>query len=130
MKIYAAMLVLALACGTGITVASAADDDDMTRIRVEVKNLDEKPIERASVVVRFVQGRSIKKLGRKVIKSWEMKTNQEGIAKMPPLPQGEILVQVIAKNYQTFGERFTINEAEKTIEVTLNPPQPQYSVHQ
>jgi hypothetical protein len=130
MKIYTALLILALAGWTGVTVASAADDDDMTRIRVEVKNLDEKPIERASVVVRFVQGRSIKKLGRKVIKSWEMKTNQEGIAKMPPLPQGEILVQVIAKNYQTFGERFTINEAEKTIEVTLNPPQPQYSVHQ
>jgi hypothetical protein len=130
MKIYAAMLVLALACLPGATAASAADDDDMTRIRVEVKNLDEKPIERASVVVRFVQGRSVKKLGRKVIKSWEMKTNQEGVAKMPPLPQGEILVQVIAKNYQTFGERFTINEPEKTIEVTLNPPQPQYSVHQ
>jgi hypothetical protein len=130
MKIYAAMLVLALACLPGATVASAADDDDMTRIRVEVKNLDEKPIERASVVVRFVQGRSVKKLGRKAIKSWEMKTNQEGVAKMPPLPQGEILVQVIAKNYQTFGERFTINEPEKTIEVTLNPPQPQYSVHQ
>jgi len=37
-------------------------------------------------------------------------------------------VQVIAKGYQTFGEIFEIEEAERVVEVKLNPPQPQFSV--
>jgi len=37
---------------------------------------------------------------------------------------------VIAKGYQTFGQTFEVMEEEKTIEVQLNPPQPQYSAHQ
>lgn len=108
-----------------------ADDNDaaLTRLRIEVKNLQDKPIERASVVVRFVEGRSIVKLGKKQITRWELRTNQEGIAKIPPVPQGKIQIQVIAKGYQTFGDIFEIEEEEKTVEIKLNPPQPQYSAH-
>jgi len=51
------------------------------------------------------------------------------VAKIPPIPQGKILVQVIAKGYQTFGETVDVSEEEKTVEVKLNPPQPQYSAH-
>ena len=58
-----------------------------------------------------------------------MRTNQEGLAKIPPIPQGTILVQIIAKNYQTFGQNFEVDEEQKTLEITLNPPQPQYSVY-
>ena len=49
--------------------------------------------------------------------------------KIPSVPQGKIQVQVIAKDYQTFGQNFDIDEDEKTIDVKLNPPQPQYSAH-
>ena len=76
-----------------------------TKLRIEVRNLEDKPIDRASVRVVF-EGRSVAKLGKKVRTSWELKTNQEGVAAIPPLPQGNIMVQVIAKNYQTFGEKF------------------------
>ena len=89
-----------------------------------------RPVDRASVVVRFVEGRSVVKLGKKVRTTYEMRTNQEGIARVPGIPQGKILIQVIAKGYQTFGQEFEVTEEEKTIEVKLNPPQPQYSVHQ
>lgn len=58
-----------------------------------------------------------------------MRTNQEGVASIPPLPQGTFLVQVTAKGYQTFGQKIDIKEEEKTIEVKLNAPQPQYSAH-
>jgi len=105
-------------------------DPPMTRLRIEVRNHNGKPVDRASVVVRFVEGRSPAKLGKKIITQWEVRTNQEGIVKIPPIPQGKILVQVIAKGYQTFGQTFEVAEEEKTIEVKLNPPQPQYSVHQ
>jgi hypothetical protein len=101
----------------------------MTKINVQVTTLGGKPIDHADVVVKFVKGRSIIELGRKLHTSWEMRTNQEGIAKVPEIPQGTILIQVIATGYQTFGQTFEVNELEKTIEVKLNSPQEQYSAH-
>jgi len=102
---------------------------DTTTLTIEVKNKAGKPVEHASVIVKFVKGHSVAKLGKKVRTEWELQTNQEGIAKIPPIPQGTILIQVNAKNYQTFGDNFDVDQDEKTIEITLNPPQPQYSAH-
>lgn len=102
----------------------------MVKLRVEVKNLSEKPVDRASVIVRFVEGRSPIKFGKKIRTQWELRTNQDGVAKMPAIPQGKILVQVIAKGYQTYGQTIEANEEEKTVEVKLNPPQAPYSAHQ
>lgn len=102
----------------------------MTTLKIEVRDLNDKPVDRAAVIVKFLQGHSLVKLGRKMPKQWELRTNQEGIAKLLPIPQGKIQVQVIAKKYQTFGQVFDVTETEKTIEVKLNPPQPQYSAHQ
>ncbi|MCS7024746.1 MAG: carboxypeptidase-like regulatory domain-containing protein [Bryobacteraceae bacterium] len=113
-----------------ITCIPAIADPPMTALRVEVLTQKERPIERASVVVDFVEGRSIAKFGKKIRTHWETRTNQEGIAKLPPVPQGKVRIQVIAKGYQTFGEIFDVNEEEKTITIKLNPPQAQYSVHQ
>jgi hypothetical protein len=101
----------------------------MTKLRIEVRNADDKPVDRASVIVQFVEGRSIVKLGKKIQTRWELKTNQEGVAKIPTIPQGKIRIQVSAKQYQTFGEVFDVDEEEKTLRVKLNPPQPQYSAH-
>ncbi len=120
------LLRCVLLCGLALTVMA---DDQMTRLRVDVKTLGGKPIERASVVLDFVQGRSAVKLGKKIIKHWEIRTNQDGVAKLPPIPQGTVRIQVIAKGYQTFGEVYEVEEEEKTIEIRLNPPQPQYSAH-
>jgi len=118
-----------ISVAAAVLSAPLAGDQPMTRLRVEVRNHKGQPVDRASVIVRFVEGRSIKRFGKKKRHQWELKTNQEGVAKMPPLPQGKILVQVIAKKYQTFGKYFEVNEPERTIQVTLNPPQPQYSAH-
>ena len=124
------LIRILVALALALTMPLAADDDPMTKLRIEVKNNNDQPVEQASVVVRFVEGRSVKKFGKKIITNWQVKTNQEGIAKVPELPQGKVMVQVIAKGYQTFGNTFDVNEEEKTIEVKLNPPQPQYSAHQ
>jgi hypothetical protein len=101
----------------------------MTKLNIQVTTLGGRPIDRADVVVRFVKGRNYLKLGKKTLTTWEMRTNQEGVAKVPEFPQGTILVQVIAKGYQTFGKTFDVDEAEKTLEIKLNPPQEQYSAH-
>jgi len=120
-----ALLTALVFCGVvaGATVP-------MTKINVQVTTPGGRPIDRADVRVKFVKGRSVVKLGKKTYTSWEMRTNQEGLAKVPvEIPQGTILIQVIAKGYQTFGQTFDVDEAEKTIEVKLNSPQEQYSAH-
>lgn len=110
--------------------AGSAWAGDLTTLTVSVKSPYGNPVDNASVVVKFVKGRSKAKFGKKIVTSWEQRTNQEGVAKIPPIPQGSILVQVIAKGYQTFGQTFEVEEEQKTIEVKLNPPQAQYSSHQ
>lgn len=101
-----------------------------TEIRVEVKDDKGKPVERAAVILDFLGNRrQVFKLGRREAKHWEARTNLEGIAHFPPIPQGTIRVQVIAKGFQTFGDDLDIDQEQKTIPVTLKPPQKQYSVY-
>jgi hypothetical protein len=102
---------------------------DLTKLQIVVTNEAGKPVEQAEVIVKFVQGRSVKKFGAQVRKSWEVRSSQEGIARIPAIPQGKILIQVNAKNYQTFGQTFDVQEEDKTIEVKLKPPQAQYTAH-
>lgn len=102
---------------------------DLTTLTISVRNPYDKPVESAGVVVKFVKGRSKTKFGKKIRTEWELRTNQEGKVKIPPIPQGTILIQVIAKGYQTFGENYDVDEEEKTIDIKLNAPQPQYSAH-
>jgi len=113
-----------------VSVAVALAGPPMTKLTISVTDTDGKPVDRAGVIVKFVKGHSVMKLGKSIHKEWEMRTNQEGTVTIPPIPQGTILVQVIAKNYQTFGGEFDVDEAEKTIAIKLNPPQPQYSAHE
>jgi hypothetical protein len=101
-----------------------------TKLTVHVVNDSDKPVDRASVIVRFVQGRDYIKLGKKIRDTYELRTNQEGEATLPEIPQGKILVQIIAKGYQTYGQTLDINEPERTVEIKLNPPQKQYSAHE
>jgi hypothetical protein len=105
-------------------------DRPMTTLAIEVKSVETgKPVDRASVIVRFVEGRDKIKFGKKIRTTWETKTNEVGKAKIPPIPQGKILIQVIAKGFQTFGQTFDVDEEQKTLEIKLNPPQAQYSAH-
>lgn len=98
-----------------------------TRLTVQVNSAETgKPIDRASVVVKFRHGLNPVKM-KKIITNWETKTSQEGTVKIPELPMGEVTIQVIADHYQTFGDVFELTMPEQTISIKLNPPQPQYS---
>jgi protein involved in ribonucleotide reduction len=39
---------------------------------------------------------------------------------VPEIPQGTILIQVIASGNQTFGQTFEVHELEKTLDVKMN----------
>lgn len=107
-----------------------AGDDGLTRLRIEVTTLQNRPLDQASVIVKFVEGRAVTKLLTKIIKNYEMRTNREGVVNVPALPRGKITIQVIAKGYQTYGQVIEAEEPEKTIKIQLKPPQTQYSSHQ
>jgi hypothetical protein len=108
---------------------AAYGDTATTKILVQVKTQSGRAIEGAEVVVHFNEGRSGLRLGRNVLIDYDLHTNQEGQAKIPAIPQGKIRFLVSAKGYQTYGQVLEIREEEKTVEIVLNPPQPQYSVH-
>ncbi len=114
-------LLLILTC-----VAMTLTASDPVKLTVHVASaVNGKPVDRASVIVRFKSGVGVNL--KKIQTSWETKTNQEGNVTLPTMPQGEIQIQIIATYYQTFGGMFTTDKPEQTIDIKLNPPQPQYS---
>jgi 5-hydroxyisourate hydrolase-like protein (transthyretin family) len=99
---------------------------DPTTLTVHVTSaVTGKPIDRASVIVKFKSGMNVNL--KKIQTQWETKTNQDGKVTLPSMPQGQVQIQIIASNYQTFGDIFVTDKPEETIEIKLNPPQPQYS---
>src|SRR4051812_19533640 len=123
------LLRLTAALALLVSVPASFAATPMTKLKIDVRTLGDKPVDRAAVIVQFVEGRSIVKLGKKIHTRWEVRSNQDGLAKIPAIPQGKIRVQVIAKGYQTFGQVFEVAEEEKTLQIKLNPPRPQYSAH-
>jgi 5-hydroxyisourate hydrolase-like protein (transthyretin family) len=108
------------------TAALTLTAADPTILTVHVTSaLSGKPVDRASVIVRFKEGLGVNL--KKIQTSWETKTNQDGNVTLPSMPQGKIQIQIIASNYQTFGDMFVTDKPAQTIEIKLNPPQPQYS---
>lgn len=116
----------AILASIGALAALTLTAADPTRLTVHVTSaVSGKPIDRASVIVKFRSGINVNL--KKIQTSWETKTNQEGTVTLPEMPQGKVQVQIIAQYYQTFGEVFVTDKPEQTIEIKLNPPQVQYS---
>jgi hypothetical protein len=110
----------------GVALASAPQ----TTITITVTNQFDKPVDNAAVILDFLGSHQVTKLGKRKPIHWEVHTNMHGIAHFPPVPQGTVQVQVITKNYQTFGQKFDLDTEQKQIDVKLNPPQKQYSAHE
>lgn len=108
-----------------LTTASAKD----ARLTVEVLSAEGgKPVERASVIVRFRHGVGVNL--KKVQTNWETKTSEAGVVRLPSMPQGEVSIQIIAKGFQTHGGIYQLTEPEQTITIKVNRPQRQYSEHE
>jgi len=115
-----------------IWCVAAFADAPMTKISVVVKTQGGRPVSGAGVKVHWSANKKhpAVRFGKAVRTTFELRTNQEGQANIPSIPQGAILIQVYAKGYQTFGNTYDVDEEEKTLEVTLNPPQQQYTAHE
>jgi hypothetical protein len=91
--------------------------DGTTRLRIRVTNSQDKPVGNASVYVRFNQPGGF--LHKDKLAELSFKTNEDGSVKVPAVPQGKILIQVIAKGLHTFGKWYDIEKDQDTIEIKL-----------
>ena len=96
------------------------DDPDTTRLKIVVTNSDDKPVGNASVYVRFNQSGGF--LHKETLAELSFKTNDDGTVKVPPVPIGKILIQVIAKGLHTYGKWYDIGKNPDTIEIKLEKP--------
>ena len=95
-------------------------DNGYTRVRVEVTAGEkDQPVENASVYVRYQQERLLAR-AKKI--EMNVKTNRDGVAKLPNLPRGKILVQVVAPGWKTFGQWYELEKEEETIRIKLQKP--------
>ncbi len=91
-----------------------------TKLRIEVvAGEKDEPVENASVYVKFVQER---KLARDKKIEMDVKTNRNGIAGVPSVPRGKVLVQVVAPGWKTFGQWYDLDKPEQTIKIKLQKP--------
>jgi len=80
---------------------------------------DKKPIDSASVYVRYVEEH---KHGKDKKIEMNLKTNQSGVCHVPVIPPGKFVVQVIADGWKTYGEYYDFSQTEQTINITLVRP--------
>ncbi|MEE9235281.1 MAG: carboxypeptidase-like regulatory domain-containing protein [Candidatus Acidoferrales bacterium] len=109
------------------SAAEKEDKDDKGRVRLEVHLTAAetgKPIRGASVYVKFTEERL---LWRDKKRQWSLKTNQEGKAIFPvPLPEGRVLVQVVAEGWKTYGRYHRLKGPKHILEIKLKEPRKWY----
>ena len=111
-------LAVVLACALVAPALAAAEAE----VRVEVQVTAEatgQPVEGAAIYLKFKEERLLRK-DKKM--EWRVKTNKEGKAVFPPIPEGVVLVQVIAKGWKTYGEYHTLEGPKQLLEIKLKPP--------
>lgn len=123
-----AVLILILLAGVAASAQDKSADakgkgdssDKDSRLTIVVTGGDEKkPIDSASVYIRFVEEH---KHGKDKKVEMNLKTNQSGICHVPVIPPGKFVIQVIAEGWKTYGEYYDVTDAEQTININLVRP--------
>ncbi len=86
------------------------------RLRIEVTAWEtSQPVAEAEVLVRYVPERDA---GGKKIQA-NVKTDARGVAQVPGIPAGKIVVQVSAKGYRSFSRWYEHSKEAQTIQIQL-----------
>ena len=91
---------------------------------VVLKDDNGKPVRNASVILHPVA-----QSGKQSKGGFQLKTDAEGKTETDGIPYGPLRVQVIAPGFQTFGDDYTINQAEQVFTIRLKRPQEQYTIY-
>lgn len=100
----------------------AQSDVPMSRLRVSVTSADGgKPIGNASVYIRYPDGYT-RLTHKEKLAEMNFKTNLDGSVKIPDVPRGKVLVQVVAPGWHTYGKWYDISDADVKIDIKLDKP--------
>jgi hypothetical protein len=91
---------------------------------VVLKDDNGKPVRNAAVILHPVGAN-----GKQAKGGFELKTDAEGRTETDGIPYGLMRIQVIAPGFQTFGDDFTINQAEQVVTIRLKRPRDQYTIY-
>ena len=118
---------------TGITDRTASPEKSGTQDKKETKSADatttklrtvvtgnDKPVSNASVYVKYNEPGGL--FHREKLAEMNFKTNLDGSVKVPEIPRGKILIQVIAKGWHTYGKWYEVETESETIQIKLEPP--------
>lgn len=84
-----------------------------------VGGADKAPVAEASVYVRFTE---VHKVGKDKKMEFDLKTNQEGVARAPDIPQGKVEIQIVAQGWASFGQYYDVEQDQQTIHIELVRP--------
>jgi hypothetical protein len=98
----------------------APSDSSTIKIHITVADPNDKPVANASVYVRYNESGGL--FHHDKLAELSFKTNQEGSLKVPEVPKGKVLIQVIAKGWHTFGKWYDVDKDDQTIAIKLEQP--------
>lgn len=120
------LALLGIVVGVMGLVGPRARAESGEGVRVEVVLTSEEsgePISGASVYLKFKQ----KRLFRRDKKTeWSVKTNKNGRAIFPAVPEGNALVQIVAKGWKTYGKYHDLEGPKHVLEIKLKTPKKWY----
>jgi hypothetical protein len=94
-------------------------DATILKMRIMVTGGD-KPVGNASVYVKYNEPGGL--FHREKLAEMSFKTNEDGSVKVPEVPRGKVLIQVIAKGWHTYGKWYDIETDGQTIDIKLEEP--------
>lgn len=116
----AVILLPAVLCAQSGDKPAKEKEGATTKLRIEVTAGNAgNPVEGASIYVRYTEDRKFGK-DKKIEQNW--KTNKDGVVKVPDVPRGKVLIQVIATGWKTFGQWYDLDQDEQTIKIRLQKP--------
>ena len=92
----------------------------MAKIKITVVGTNDKPVPNASIYVRFNESGGFMRKDK--LSEMNFKTNEDGSVKVPSVPKGQVLIQVVAKGWHTYGKWYDVNKDEMTVSIKLEPP--------
>lgn len=110
-----------------LTKAEKKAADITIRVTVTVHDPKGVPVNGAGVVVRqdsLTYGRLPKHPF-----DVELHTDQNGMIQVQGFQPGIVLVQVIAKGYQTYGQAFILSKADENVHIKLKAPRSQVTIY-
>jgi hypothetical protein len=97
-----------------------SSDSLTTKIRIQVTDANDHTVSNASVYVRYYMPGGF--LRHEKLAELSFKTNQEGAVKIPEIPQGMVMIQVIATGWHTFGKWYDMDKDQESVSIKLEKP--------